>query len=156
MKRIVAWLLSTLAWCVLPSLAVIVALISFLWIDGLFHNHRPPQIAAGVDLISGNADALWSAVLHQKFPPGTSEATLKSTLLSEGFTPVPPPPANCLRPGDRPKVGVLYIECYDSAKQLKYKWNEGLVCSSTMSVAWTTDDTGALTSVKGGYYSACL
>jgi hypothetical protein len=120
MKRITVWLLSLLAWSVLPSLALIVALASVLWIYGLFHNHRPPQIAGGVDLTSGYADARWSAVLQQKFPPGTSEALLKSTLLSQGFKHVSSPPPNCLRPGERPKVGVVFVECYDSTKQLEY------------------------------------
>jgi len=97
-----------------------------------------------------------STLLQQKFPAGTSEAALKSTLRRQGFKPLPPPPADCLRRGETQQIGRVYIPCYDPTNQLEYSWNAGFVCGETLRVAWTTDGAGGIADVRGSYDAGCL
>src|ERR1700687_1664071 len=64
----------------------------------LFANSSPPPVAEGQ--ITGNDWLRWddgsrkfTAVLTRRFPSGTKEAALKSTLLAQGFHFPAPPPA---------------------------------------------------------------
>jgi hypothetical protein len=161
MKRIAMWSLALLKWCVLPTVVLAVAVAGVLWVYSLFFNHRPPQIAQGVVFTNDprsyeDVSARLSTVLQQTFPVGTGEAALKSTLLRQGFRPLPPPPPNCLKPGESPRVGAVYVDCYDPTHELRYDWGDGAVCGNTISVVWTTDGNGGLKDVRGFYHSACL
>ncbi|HUI96948.1 MAG TPA: hypothetical protein VLX44_14410 [Xanthobacteraceae bacterium] len=135
-----------------PRTVLVPVLVGLFWVTTLFHNTTPPPIAEGVVLTGDptrimEVGARLTTVLQQKFPVGTSESVLKSTLSRQGFKPVPPP-ASCLMP----MATLPAAEC----KQLKYEWGDGLVCAATMWVAWTTDDKGGIASVRGSYFSACL
>jgi hypothetical protein len=167
MKRVVGWSLAVLgaglavATILFPAKVLVPPLFALYWVSTLFHNTKPPPIAEGIVLVSdptrfAEVSARLSSVLQQKFPAGTSEAVLKSTLQRQGFKPIPPPPADCVRPGVTPPIGRVFVQCYDATNQLRYEWGDGLVCGATVAVAWTTDGKGGVASVRGSYYSACL
>lgn len=46
-------------------------------------NERPPPIADGIELSMVNEE--WPPRLAQRFPPGTTEAELVTTLRAQGF-----------------------------------------------------------------------
>src|SRR5689334_22392395 len=66
---------------------------------------RPPPIAAD-QIADANSQNLaetnrkLKVLFQQKFPPGSSEATLKATLLEQGFKPLPSPDKDCLPEGE--------------------------------------------------------
>ncbi|MBO0696205.1 MAG: hypothetical protein J2P56_08915 [Verrucomicrobia bacterium] len=80
-----------------------------------------------------------TALLRRKFPTGTSEGALKSTLLNQGFKPPPQPPADCVPPDDRGVVRRSYNICppYDPGKALLYSWGN-FPCGQTLVVRWST------------------
>src|SRR5262245_55475280 len=129
----------------------------------LFSNMHPPPIAEDqlaaangrVDEASNNL----SALLQRKFPAGSSEGMLKSTLLNQGFKPLllAPNQGRCL-PQYEPRIDFATrarCHAYDPSKTYKYSWAGG-VCSSNIIVWWTTDDRGDLVKVMGAYGGACL
>src|SRR6266567_4613449 len=77
----------------------------------LFWNSGPPPIAEGLTAGGEEGDRKLTAVLERRFPNGTREVDLKSALLRQGFHPVPPPPADCLLPGQDAPIGVVYSTC---------------------------------------------
>src|SRR3974390_2307982 len=108
MKRVAKWSLVLVSGCLLAVLILGPWLALLLWT--LFHNTKPPQIAEGIIPTSGRRDyaaigAGLNSALQRTFPVGTSEAVLVSTLQRQGFKPLPPPPADCLPPGQRPPIG---------------------------------------------------
>jgi hypothetical protein len=72
----------------------------------------------------------WSRILRRKFPLGTRAAVLLTTLQQQGF------------------------EVEQARKTARYEWG-GMPCLYTLTVDWTAAKS-ALTSVSGGYGSACL
>jgi hypothetical protein len=142
-----------------PSAAV---LLTAILIQPLIAHTHPPPIAE--DQL---ADASWrnqaeatrklTALMQRKFPTGSSEGALKSTLQNQGFKPLPPPPVDCLPPGQPPPVGRVFTPCptYDRRKTLEYGWGSG-VCGQTITVRWSTDDRDNVTRVDASYYMACL
>jgi hypothetical protein len=126
----------------------------------LIHNAHPPPIAG--DQIAG---ASWqnqaevsrklTELLQRKFPTGTSEDLLKSTLANQGFKPLPPPPGDCVPRGQSPPVGRVFTPCYDPSNILKYDWGNG-ICGQTITVRWSTDDRHEITELHASYDMACL
>jgi hypothetical protein len=166
MKRIALWTLLWLGATVLvlgPQKVFVIVLASTLIVGSMFDTRpqTPPPIAEG-QITDGDwrnwegGSGKLTAVLERTFPAGTSEHVLKSTLLGQGFKPLPPPPPNCLPPGQFGPPGKVYVPCYDATKILKYVWGRGMVCSEEVVVHWSTDSEGKITSIKGGYHGACL
>jgi hypothetical protein len=131
-------------------------------IHPLIANTRPPAIAADqfVDANfqnQGETNRKLNALFQQRFPGGTSEATLKAALLDQGFKRLPPPVVECLPEGKEPAVGVAYTRCptFDLNKALEYRW--GIVaCGASITVIWSTDDSQRVRDLKVSYYEACL
>ena len=142
-----------------PTALLLVLAIIF---NSIFANTSPPPIVentlAGANF--GNRDEVnqnLTVLLRRKFPIGTSEDHLKSTLSGQGFQPLPPPPANCIPPGQPQPVGRVFTTCptNDRSKMLEYRWSGG-VCGSTIAVIWATDDRREITHLDSSYYVACL
>ena len=131
-------------------------------IDALVANTDPPPIVedqlAGVDFrTQTEASRKLTALLQRKFPVGTNEATLESTLLNQGFKRLPVPPIDCLPPGQPVPAGGVFPVCptHDANKTLKYRWGS-VVCSQNIIIRWSADDRRNITRINGIYYMACL
>jgi hypothetical protein len=120
----------------------------------LFSNSHPPATADG--LFTSWDSRLWGedhrkfiAILEQKFPVGTNEAQLKSTLLSQGFKPATA--RNC-----EPESNV-YHRCppHDQRKGLSYAWNS-FPCGQFIEVWWTAGDSGDINWISGNHFGGCL
>ena len=142
-----------------PDTALIFLLIL---IQPLIANSNPPAIAkdqlTGVTLEDqANAGRKMTTVLQRKFPAGTSEVTLRSALLNQGFKPLPAPPADCVPSGQQVPLGRIYTPCptYDRSKMLEYRWSS-VICGETITVRWLADDRNDITDVNATYYLACL
>jgi hypothetical protein len=136
-------------------------------VQPLFYNTRPPPIAE--DQLAGanwykNDDASrnLSMLLQRRFPAGSSEGTLISTLLGQGFKPLrlAPNQGRCLPQYEArvdPNGHTMRARCdaYDPNKTYQYSWAGG-VCGADVTVWWTTDDRGNLVKVLGAYDSVCL
>jgi len=125
-------------------------------------NHHPPKIVEG-QFSDGearrnpeHAGRKLTALLEQKFPTGTSDSVLKSELLGQGFKFLPPPPPNCLPPGQSAPVGVVFTRCFDPTNKLKYEWGDGFVCSNSLLVTWSTNGRGEITRIEAHYRETCL
>jgi hypothetical protein len=159
----------------LASLAVIVVAVvalsilhpEALWIiaifvNQLFVNTTPPPIAENT-LVGANwgnrveVNQKLAAVIQRNFPAGTNEDSLKSVLASQGFKPLPPPPADCIPPGQVQPVGRVFTTCptNDRSRMLEYNWSN-FPCGSTVTVSWTSDDRNKITHLDSSYYMACL
>jgi hypothetical protein len=139
--------------------AAVLMLLAML-INPLVANTSPPSITEN-ELAGANwgnkadVDKNLTALLQRKFPVGTSEDSLKSTLLGQGFKPLPLPAANCIPPGQSQPVG-RPCPTYDRDKIFEYKWGDGAICGSTITVRWATDDRRGITQLDSSYYVACL
>jgi hypothetical protein len=131
-------------------------------IDALVANADPPPIVedqlAGVDFRTQiEASRKLTALLQRKFPVGTSEGTLESTLLNQGFKPLPAPSTDCLPAGQPVPSGRDFSVCpmHDANKALKYRWSS-VVCSQNIIIRWSADDRHNIKLINGTYYMACL
>jgi hypothetical protein len=125
-------------------------------------NHHPPKIFEG-QISDGqawrdpeHASRKLTALLEQKFPTGTTDSVLKSELLGQGFKFLPPPPPNCLPPGQSAPVGVVFTPCFDPTNKLKYEWSDGFVCGDSLLVTWSTNGRGESTRIEAHYRKTCL
>lgn len=170
MKRYALWLLAMLAILTaalsgLLFLSPSARLVTGLFIAGL-SDPGPPPIAQGVitqeDWPHFEAASIkLTKVLQSKFPAGSKDDVLRSTLTSQNFRPVDPPPSDCV-PADQPApAGVVFYPCLTAKQEeerkrtLVYKWGSG-VCMNTISVIWSSNEMNALTHVEGTYYGRCL
>lgn len=97
------------------------------------HPTHPPAIAQDVDFAwpgHWNDNPQWTAVLARRFPKGSSETTLQSTLREQGFA------------IDAP------------TRTAKYEWG-GMPCLYTLRVNWSAHDR-KLNAVSGGFGMGCL
>jgi hypothetical protein len=131
-------------------------------IGPLVTNTRPPPMLenqfAHTDL--RNRDEISQRLtefLRFKFPAGTAESRLTSSLSEQGFKSLPPPAANCVPADKQATAQVPYSPCptYDRSKILQYGWGQG-VCGSTITVSWKIDDGRQLTDLKAAVDSGCL
>jgi hypothetical protein len=92
------------------------------------------------------------ALLRRKFPVGTSEDSLKSTLLAQGFKPLPAPKADCIPPGQPPPMGRTITMCptEDQSKILEYRWSR-FPCASSIRVRWEVGDQREITYLAPRY-----
>jgi hypothetical protein len=135
-------------------------LLAWVIVAPLVQNWHPPAVANGQITTEdwGHWDAAsrkLTAVLERKFPTGTNETGLKSTLLGQGFKPPPSPPPDCLPRGQPAPVGRAYTPCYETSNILQYDWGH-FPCRETITVWWTTGDNGEVTYINGSYHGACL
>lgn len=142
-----------------PSAAMLLVGISLQYIFG---NTRPPPIArdqlVGMDWrTEKEAGKRLTALLHQKFPIGSSASDLRSTLLSQGFEPPPSPRPDCLPPSQAAPIGKTVTPCpaYDGGKVLGYSWGNG-VCRQGITVKWSADGNEAIKEVHAIYFGYCL
>jgi hypothetical protein len=164
----------------LSILVVAVTGISALWLFGsqetrlillvplslVLANHHPPEIAAGVI-----SDADWrdqtgasrkfTALLQQRFPAGTDESTLMLQLLRQGFKPLSESylnKAECQKPIQIEPLGTVSETCTYTYPQriLRYSWGPGIICWTSLSVMWSTDEASKIVRIAGSYYGACL
>jgi hypothetical protein len=134
-------------------------------------NWHPPQMVAGQiaddDWRDRNeVSQKFTALLQQKFPVGTGEFLLKSWLFAQGFArPTESGRADCQPPVQVEPIGMVRVTCSYPINVLEYHWTVGLICGSTLSVKWSTDDPAKvpgmperpkIARIAGGYYSACL
>jgi hypothetical protein len=130
-------------------------------IQSLVGNTKPPEMykaeIAGTWTKWDEANRHLTARVQQQFPPGTPENTLKSLLLKQGFKPLLPPPADCVKAGEQAPLGRVYVPCptRDLSKELDYRWSSG-ICTETIGIIWETDGGNAITRVSAGYHGACL
>lgn len=95
---------------------------------------HPPTIAQDVDFSwPGNwsNNPQWTAILQRRFPQGSNEATLQSTLREQGFA------------IDTPR------------RTAKYEWG-GMPCLYTLRVNWSAANNKKINSVNGGFGMGCL
>ena len=125
-------------------------------------NTRPPPIAqdqlAGMDWrTEKEASKRLTTLLHQRFPAGSSEVELRSTLLSQGFKQPPPPRPDCVPPGQTGPIGMSMTHCptYDRSKVLEYSWGN-VACSQSISVLWSTGGSETINGVDARYHMGCL
>jgi len=97
-------------------------------LGGCLPNEKPPPIAENMEVSIANEE--WPPRLTQRFPPGTPETELVTTLSSQGFV----------------------ID--HSKRTAKAEWAKG-VCNNELDVAWQTDDAGNISSVGGRYFPVC-
>ena len=142
-----------------PSAAMVLAGIC---LQSIFGNTRPPPIAREqlVDMdwsTQKEASERLTYLLHQKFPKGSSASDLRSTLLSQGFEPPPPPRPDCLSPGQVAPKGKTVTPCpvNNGSGVLGYSWGNG-VCRHYITVKWSTNDNKTIKEVHAIYYSYCL
>ncbi len=160
--RISLWFMAVLA----AAIAVILVLnpnnVIFIgvFLQHVFGNTRPPRIAkdqlVGMNWSTGKeASERLTASFHRKFPTGSSVSELRSTLLSQGFE--PPPPANCLPPGQLAPSGKIFVPCppYDRSKVLEYHWGDG-ICVNGITVKWSIGNKETIKEVDAIYYGYCL
>jgi len=137
-------------------------LILALLLQPLLENTHPPPIAA--DQLAGatfqnqsETNRKLNALFQQKFPAGTSEATLKAILLDQGFKPLPPPRPDCLPEGQPAPLHRTITRCPtgDRSRVLEYDWSRG-ICRATIDVTWSAADGQTVGDVKVGYRMGCL
>ena len=118
----VKWLIAIVA------VPVGVLFIAVVLLVGCLPNEKPPPIAENMEFSIANEE--WPPRLAQRFPQGTPEAELVTTLRSQGF-------------------GIDL-----STKTAKADWANG-VCNNELDVVWQTDEMGRIVSVGGRYFPAC-
>ena len=165
-RRAVRWIgLTSLGLVILVAALIVTVpqmrLVALLIAGRLFADQAPPPIARGITLRqwfvdAGRTDAELTAALEHNFGLGANEEVLRSTLLAQGFKPLPPPPADCLPADQKPPLRKVYVPCYSTKNILRYEWNGNLVCLDAIAVTWRTNDKREITEVKGSYSSACL
>jgi hypothetical protein len=137
-------------------------------IQPLISNSRPPAVVDGQ--MTAEDWGHWNdftrqsetsrkigAILQRQFQIGTSEATLKATLLKQGFKPPRPPLGICLPEGETPRIGQTYHSCptEDPHKSLRYEWGR-IPCGEHIAVRWTTGSRDEITSIRNDYGGGCL
>jgi hypothetical protein len=105
-----------------------------------FHFYRPlPNLAAGISSLGGHSAARSELTrrLSQKFPIGSSDATLKAELDREGW-------------------GPIYIDNFSNRKPpsqyVRFQRHLSLLFVEVATVAWKSDDNGNLIEISGGYF----
>lgn len=128
------------------------ALVVAVILQPVLSNTQPPPIAEGQ-----TAEEELSRIFERKFPPGSNESALRTTLLRQGFKYPPTPAQQCLPAGQPAPVGGAFYRCptYDPSKMLEYQWNN-FPCGETILVFWSAGENGAITQIKGEYTRACL
>src|ERR1700704_6466562 len=149
----------------LTSLAVL--LTAFLWFGGIsactgWPIYSPPPIlieAFGgfcLGFVGGGpeTDRRLTEFLLDRFPAGSSEAMLRSTLLDQGFQNFLPLDY-CQSPVDRGHQVIQSALCatVDPARALIFRW--AVMCRHDVQVEWSAME-GRLVSVKGTYQSCPL
>jgi len=120
------------------------------------YNWGPPAILAQA-LASPSIDRQGLAeTLNAQYLVGTDEATLKSTLLEQGFTNTPQARASCIKP-DAGKMA--YGPCPAGTQQMTYDYNlfGDFVCGTRhILINWSTDPNGRIARLEAMRYVACL
>jgi hypothetical protein len=162
--RIARWIFAIVA-----LIPISVALVVGWWLFSL--NWHPPRMVAGEVAVDNRRDRKevsrdFTALLQQKFPVGTDEFLLKSQLFAQGFArPTGSGPADCQPPVQVEPIGMVRVTCSYPINVLEYHWTVGLICGSTLSVKWATDDRAKvpgmperpkIVRVAGEYSSVCL
>ena len=120
------------------------------------YNWGPPEILARAFASRPMGREALTTTLDAQYLVGTDEASLRSTLLAQGFTDVPQARMSCIKP-DEGKTA--YGPCPAGTQQMTYdyKYFGDLVCGiHNLMIVWSADPNGKVTSVKATHYVACL
>jgi hypothetical protein len=122
----------------------------------------PPEIAAGITFDPKRPDpatAQFTAVLHERFPPGTLEAALRAALLAQGFRYDEPPicyghEGQTIHDSSGGFVGCPGLD----NRSLRYEWGRNVMslCSNHLDTKWAVDAQGRITSINGWYEYVCM
>jgi hypothetical protein len=125
----------------------------------------PPPIAGDADCHDWRncekASRQFDATVARRFPLGTPQQVLETTLLQQHFERDPHQPKTCTPRGARSPIGVLTIECpewdphWDPKNALVYRWGR-FPCGSTVGVIWSADRKGRIVHREGYFEYACL
>lgn len=137
-----------------------------LLVQPLVSNTHPPPIAEDQLVVANRgkdeASHNLSSMLQRRFPAGSSENVLISTLSTQGFKPylLAPNQGRCLpvyEPRVDPDNHIMRMRCdaYDPGRTYKYSWGGG-ICDSSIIVWWTADERGNILKAAGAYDSVCL
>jgi hypothetical protein len=142
-----------------PSAAIMLTL---LLLQPFFANGHPPPIVAeqfveARKLKAPEISGKLTAQLLRDFPPGTPEESLKSTLLGQGFKPLPPPRADCVAPGQTPPFRQTFRPCPvgDRGWIVAYHWAIA-VCGYSITVRWSADDERKIAGLNAVFDARCL
>lgn len=162
--RISLWFMAVLGAAIAAILVVNPNYTIFIgiFLQNIFGATHPPPIAkeplVGMDWrTTEEASRRLTAFLRQKFPTGSNASDLRSTLLSQGFEPPPPPSLDCLPPTQTAPIGKTVTPCpaYDRSKVLGYSWGNG-ACVQNIWIKWAKDGNETIKGVDASYYSYCL
>ena len=157
MPRILFWLSATIAAVVL-IIAVVIGYATGVLI-------RYPPIMEGIEcadrLRCGEAAREFTAVLERRFPVGTPENLIETTLIRQGFSRDSEIPTRCVLPGHPSPIGELVITCpfgdptWNPKRRLVYGLG-GFPCNKSIVVLWSVDDENKTAHIRGGFGGGCL
>jgi hypothetical protein len=99
----------------------------------------------------------FTAFLEQKFPVGTDEANVRSSLIEAGFKPVSGVGrSECEKPVEIEPIGWAFVTCKVPFNFFEYIWSGGIVCGHSLIVQWSKEDSGGIVRIVGNYSTHCL
>jgi hypothetical protein len=125
-------------------------LVASVILQPLIATTKPPAILAG-QIGDGPFGGDLTPFLRQRFPLGTNETVITTTLLRQGFR-LPKPPSAC-----GPPAGQVILPCpvRQPSRTLEYEWSQ-FPCGDKATVWWTVGDHGAITDIGGRHSRVCL
>ena len=146
-------------------IALLVLLAVGLFLVGEFRPEvfegSPPPVATGVSFDPDHAEAgsaNFETVIRRRFPPGTSEQSLRQVLIGQRFKQDPGFPPACVgHSGQTVKDGGVMMECpaEDPSRTLFYYWG-GFPCSNVLIVDWSADSAARIIKAEGNYEYRCI
>ena len=138
---------------ILLVIGVVAGVWRLAWTSGWPHTD-PPAATGGVIKDADrsnwdNASSKLSRVLAKTYPRGFASAEVRRSLRDQGFVPMRQCPSSTLQ-----KVGSQGFACsenWDADHALHYSWGPPSPCKQDVTVFWTDDSSGRLTSIQGQY-----
>jgi hypothetical protein len=160
-----------IALCVVTVAVTLVAVLGLSRLEAprlvlaiILSNWHPPKMV--VDYISGDdwrrdrtvdTSRKFTAFLEQKFPVGTDEANVRSSLIEAGFKPVSGVGrSECEKPVEIEPIGWAFVTCKVPFNFFEYIWSGGIVCGHSLIVQWSKEDSGGIVRIVGNYSTHCL
>ena len=160
-KKVRRWLL----WPLLVLAVLFVSIVGFALYWNFGTHFHPPPIAAGICRDWSKCEdpgAAFDAILRHRFPPGTPESLLRSTLMAQGFANFDNPDVSTCQQKDRaPSSLGTVLDCpdwdphWDPHNRLTFGWGD-MACSDVLTVQWSADAAKNITHIAGGHYYVCL
>lgn len=160
-----------IALCVVTVAVTIVAVLGLsrleaprLVLGTFLSNWHPPKMVVGYlsdddwrrDR-TAETSRKFTAFLEQKFPVGTDEANVRSSLIKAGFTPVSGVGrSECEKPVEIELIGWASVTCKVPLNFFEYIWSNGIICGHSLIVRWSKEDPGGIVRIVGNYSTQCL